>query len=146
MTQDEIEIQEAIDAGDEALGYLEQALEYIKSAQKWGIADIFGGGIIITSIKRSKMKQAQEIIVHAEESLANFSRELNDIHMYDTFRVANDSFVEFADYFFDNPFMDMMVQSRLNATRKQIEDAIGHVRMIQDELVILLDKAEANRS
>ena len=44
--QNRIEIQEAIEAADDAILHLESAREYLGSAGRWGLLDLFGGGYI----------------------------------------------------------------------------------------------------
>lgn len=49
------EREEAIRAGKRAKKSLEQALDALDSASGWGILDIFGGGLISTLAKHSKI-------------------------------------------------------------------------------------------
>ena len=49
------EIQEAIDAADNALDHLERAKRMLSSASGWGLFDTLGGGFISGLIKHSKI-------------------------------------------------------------------------------------------
>ena len=42
------EIREAMQAGQEALNYLNQAKDCLNSAGNWGIVDMLGGGMLTT--------------------------------------------------------------------------------------------------
>ena len=52
------EIDEAVNAANDALYNLGNAESVLKSAKGWGIADILGGRMIVTAIKRGKMNDA----------------------------------------------------------------------------------------
>ena len=53
------EIDEAVNAANDALYYLGNAEEILKSARNWGIADLLGGQMIISAIKNGKTHQAE---------------------------------------------------------------------------------------
>ena len=136
---EEIEIQEAIDAADVALEYLGSARDYLSKASRWGIVDIIGGGPLITMIKRNNMKEARYQMEQARDALRNFSRELNDLRLFDEIDLDTDQFLGFADYFFDNPIMDFLVQNKITEASRQVEEAIDRVAQIQEELIQVLD-------
>ena len=64
------EIKEALYAGQETLRYLRQAKDCLDSAGNWGIVDMLGGGMFITLIKRSRMKDADALVQQAHEALS----------------------------------------------------------------------------
>lgn len=129
------ELNEAIEAADEALYYLDKARQDLLSARNWGIFDIFGGGMIATFIKRNKMSKAKSYVIDARESLMKLKNELDDIDDVIEFDLDMDDFLSFADYFFDNSFFsDLMVQGRINNARSKILEAIDNVKLIKEEL------------
>jgi len=135
MSQDyEKEKREAIEAGTKALSSLKAAKRSLSDARGWGIFDILGGGILSTLIKHSKMNEANRYISQAKSDLHKFSRELNDIsYIYeDNFNMSE--FASFADYFFDNFFMDMYVQSKITTLQSKVDEAIYRVETILDEI------------
>ena len=136
---EEIEIQEAIDAADVALEYLGSARDYLSKASRWGIVDIIGGGPLITMIKRNNMKEARYQMEQARDALRNFSRELNDLRLFDEIDLDTEQFLGFADYFFDNPIMDFLVQNKITEATRQVDEAIDRVSQIQEELIQVLD-------
>lgn len=116
------ELQEAIDAGERLRSKVEQALSELKSARGWGLWDMFGGGMFSTFAKRSKMKEAERTIQDINHYAKRFESELRDIHMSLDLDLTRDSFLGFADYFFDNFFVDFMVQSKINEGLRQLEN------------------------
>ena len=127
------EIDEAIIAGERALSSLAAAEKSLSSAKNWGIVDLIGGGALTTFIKRSRMHEAASYLEEARENLRAFRTELSDVDMPDGFSLEGD-FLSFADYFFDGFVADFLVQSRIQETRRKIEQASGSIRRILNQL------------
>ncbi|MCM1188448.1 MAG: hypothetical protein NC541_04015 [bacterium] len=128
------EITEAMQAGQEALRYLNQAKDCLNSAGNWGLLDMFGGGLISTFVKHSKMNDAEELVQQARSALKRFQRELTDVDNVSEFHIETGDFLTFADYFFDGLIADWLVQSRINDAKKQVDNAIRRVTYIMDQL------------
>lgn len=135
MAQDfQIEVQEAIAAGETALRSLKDVQKELDSAKNWGIVDLFGGGLITDLIKHSKMNNASEYMETAKADLHRFQRELRDVTVVTEIHVDVSEFLTFADYFFDGLIADYMVQSKINDARNQVETAISQVEAILKDL------------
>ena len=130
----EKEKREAIEAGRKALNSLSAAKENLNSAKNWGLVDMFGGGFFSTMLKHSKMDQAKQNMEQAKYDLRSFSKELNDVSMVINLDIETGDFLSFADWFFDNFFVDWMVQDRINKARDQVRDAIWKVENVMREL------------
>ena len=128
MTQ---EVREARAAGIRALNSLRRAQSDLNSARNWGIFDLLGGGMISSLVKHSKLSDAQRHIDQARYDLDDFRRELMDVNVPN---VQIDGFLSFADFFFDGLFADFMVQSRINESREQIEEACRRVEDVLRQL------------
>ena len=128
------EINEALLAVREALRYLNEAADCLNSAGNWGIVDLLGGGLLTTFIKRSKMKDADELVQQARSALKRFQKELTDVENIPEFRIETGDFLTFADYFFDGIVADWLVQSKINDSRRQVENAIIKVNYIMEQL------------
>nr|MCR5604893.1 hypothetical protein [Lachnospiraceae bacterium] len=63
------EVNEAIDAADDAIYHLKSARRCLDSAGTWGILDIFGGNMITGLLKHSKMASAEREIDDARYAL-----------------------------------------------------------------------------
>lgn len=135
MTYDiEKEKREAIDAGNRALKSLKNAQENLRSAKNFGIWDMFGGGFFPTMIKHSKMDKAKQNMEQARYDLKKFSKELDDVNINFNLDIQTNSFLTFADYFFDGFAVDWLVQDRINQAAAQVADAIHRVEYILKEL------------
>lgn len=125
-----MEVNEAIQAGTQALGSLRQAQNSLNSAGNWGILDMLGGGLISTFVKHSKMNDAERLIEQARSDLRRFQKELRDVDTISDFHIETGDFLAFADYFFDGLIADWMMQSRINDTKRQVNDAIEKVEEV----------------
>ncbi len=130
----EKEKREAIESGNRALRSLEEARNQLDKANGWGIADMLGGGFFTTFAKRSKMERAKGLMDCARYDLQAFSRELRDIRMTCHLDIKTDGFLSFADYFFDNLFVDWMVQDRIQEAARQVDTAICRVQEVLNQL------------
>ena len=125
------EIREALEAGAMALNSLRKAQNHLDGARNWGLLDMFGGGMLTTFIKHTKLDEAKNCIRQAERDLKAFSRELRDV---DLPAIDMNGFMGFADYFFDGFLADFMVQSRINEARERLAEAIQRVEALLREL------------
>ncbi len=135
---DQREVQEAVQAGEAALASIQRAREKLESAKNWGIFDIFGGGMISSMVKHSRMDDASGYMEEAKRKLTAFERELKDISISAELSVEMGNFLRFMDTFMDNIFVDFVVQSRINEAIAGLDDVSGRVRGILAELYPLL--------
>lgn len=122
----DIERREAIDAGERALQSLHQAQDALKSARGWGVFDIVGGGFLSTLIKHGHMDDARSAMERAQQDLRVFSRELDDVNI----QLDVSQLMTLGDFFFDNFFMDMIVQGRIAEAQAQVEDVTAKVEAL----------------
>ena len=80
------------------------------------------------------MDRAKQNMEQAKYDLRSFSKELNDVSMVINLNIETGDFLSFADWFFDNFFVDWMVQDRINKARDQVRDAIWKVENVMREL------------
>lgn len=129
------EINEAIDAADRALFYLNNANNYLSSAGNWGILDILGGGFISTLAKHSKIDDAKSEIENAKYAIQVLKKELQDVNTIVDINIDTGDFLTFADFFFDGFIADWLVQSKIRDAQRQIEQAIIQIQNIKNQLV-----------
>lgn len=128
------EVQEAIQAGENALQSLYAAKDQLNSAKNWGLFDMFGGGFFTSMIKHSKLDGAAASLEEARYNLQIFQRELSDVHIPQDLHINVNGFLSFADFFLDGLIADYLVQSRINDAREQVDDAIGRVETLLNDL------------
>lgn len=135
MKSQDMERREAIQAADIALDHLYSAQDLLSSAGNWGMYDMLGGGFFASAIKRDKMRNAERELESAREALRAFVREVHDVEGMAGVHIETDDFLSFADMFFDNFFVDLYVQRRIDDARRQLSQAISQVEIMRDRLV-----------
>ncbi len=136
---EKLEIQEAIDAGGKALESLRHAQEKLRNAKNWGLVDLFGGGLFTDFMKHSKIKDVKAYLEDAKKELKIFRRELKDVRICLNLDLEISDLLKITDFFFDNPVSDYLVQSKINETREQVDEAILQVESILSNLAYARD-------
>ncbi|RCW69695.1 hypothetical protein [Saliterribacillus persicus] len=134
------EIEEALTAGSKVSAALSRAENALDKAKNWGTVDMFGGGLLTTSIKHSHMDDAKADVQEAQHLLRKFSFELDDIgHAFDT-DISISGGLTFADYFFDGLISDWFVQDKIHQSLEEVTSMNEKVRSTCDELAHLFDE------
>lgn len=128
------EIAEARSAAEKALLHLRSAEEKLKKASGWGIADILGGGLIVTALKRSRMHEAQHELELASEAVKIFNRELSDVEGMENIQIETSGFLSVADYLFDNVIVDLLAQNEISDVLSRVKDAEAGLEDLIDRL------------
>ena len=134
MNNEKKQLREAIRAGERALFSLNAAQGQLDSAKNWGIIDLLGGGLLTNLVKHSKLENAEQELRAARRDLHVFRDELGDVADCADIHLNIGDFLTFADFFFDGLIADYMVQSRIQQTREQVNQAITQVEGIVSEL------------
>ena len=134
MYNRDIEIREAIEAGERALHSLRDARSSLGSARNWGLFDLLGGDLISGLVKHKKIGDARASLNQAKYDLERFSRELNDVRDLQGLNIEIGDFLTFADFFFDGFLADIMVQSKIRQAQENIDDAIFRVENLLSRL------------
>ena len=138
MYNRDVEIREAINAGERALRSLEEARRSLGSARNWGLLDLFGGRTISGLMKHVKVSDARGDIERAKRDLDLFSRELSDVRDLQGLNIEIGGFLTFADFFFDGLLADILVQSKIRKAQEQIDEAICRVQDLLSRLKLYL--------
>ena len=130
MYNRELEIREAIEAGERALDSLKDARSSLDSTRGWGLFDLFGGGAISGFIKHSRIRDAKDSLYRAKVDLERFRDELDDVRDLQNMNIEIGDFLTFADFFFDGFLADIMVQSKIREAQDNLDDAIERVSVL----------------
>ena len=129
-----IEIREAIEAGERALVSLRDARASLGSARNWGLFDLLGGRSISGLVKHVKIDSARQSLNRAKADLNRFSKELSDVRDLQGLNIEIGDFLTFADFFFDGFLADIVVQSKIRQAQERIDDAIYRVEEVLRQL------------
>ena len=114
----------AEEAGVQALEGLYTVREKLNSAKKWGILDSFGGSMISTYMKHSRINEVEGMIEQARIRLTDFQKALRKVEVSPKLQTEISGFLTFADFAFDNPITDYLVQTKLQSLGEEVEDTI----------------------
>ncbi|MDG4825607.1 hypothetical protein O7635_27485 [Asanoa sp. WMMD1127] len=118
------EIAEAIQAARTAAADLARVQERLRSASGWSTYDtFFGGGVIGSAIKHSRLDETAEAAARADRSLAVLRTELADVDgaAVAAPQLAIDGLTRFVDVWFDNIFTDLAVRDRIRQAEANVE-------------------------
>ena len=140
MTDEKLltEINEAIEAGQDAQMRLRRIQETLRSAKGWGIYDLLGGGLISGMMKRIRMEKAQQQIDELRGSLERFNSELKDVQVQCSASAELSEWLNITDLVFDDPLSDWLSLSK-------IKDAKAEIDRTEKEVAALLAKLEGSR-
>ena len=130
MYNRQLEIREAIEAGERALRSLKEARSNLGSARGWGVVDMLGGRGLSGLIKHVKIGDARSSLNRAKADLDRFSRELSDVRDIQGLDIEIGDFLTFADFFFDGFLADIMVQSKIRQAQDKVDDAIDRTEAL----------------
>lgn len=144
------EISEAVTAGEAALAAADDILKSLSTAEDWGTLDMFGGGFLSTMFKHDAIDEAQGKVESLQLALRRFKTELVDVSIQAELNLTLDGFTQFADYFFDNIFMDWAVQDEIHKSQARVKQVKAEIRAVQEQLTQLdgrhqADLAQADR-
>jgi hypothetical protein len=137
------EITEAIAAGNSVIGDLDQAINSLGSAEGWGIWDMLGGGFITDMIKHSHIDDARNNVTIAQKKISRFKRELADVQKSADVKINIGELASFADFFFDGLIFDWIVQSKIEDSLKQSNNAKSIITQAIKELEKLKESAQS---
>lgn len=129
------ELVEAIQAGESSLHTANRILIKLDNAKGWSQFDLIGGGGIADLAKYGHLDEAQRLMNELQAQLARFKTELLDVKINLDMKVEIDSFLKFADFWFDGIFSDFTVYERIKkaivqitTTRDLISNLLEHLK------------------
>lgn len=124
------EVAEAIAAGRRALASLEEAAEALESAGRWGVFDIFAGGMLTSLVKHSRIGDAKDALARARADLMDFTRELSDVRAINEVRIDVGGLNTAIDILLDNPLVDIYVQRQIDDAQDTVNAAIKATKVV----------------
>ena len=134
MYNREKEVREAINAGQRALDSLYLEERKMSNASDWGFLNLLGGKWFSGLMKHSNLSDAAVLLRKAKREVEQFRSELGDIRDIPDLSYEIGDFLTFADFFWDGPIADILVQSRIRDCRRKIDDATLKIERIIREL------------
>lgn len=149
----ELEMEEAILAGNAVKQSLKQASASLESAEGWGTLDMFGGGVISTAVKHNHIDEASKHMHDAQHLAKKLKRELEDIGTEFTESMELSNLTRFADFFFDGLITDWVIQTQINdslaqvnAYKYQVTSLVKQIEKEKNQIVKQLQDLEFQRN
>ena len=132
------ETDEALRAANRVISTADQAMEHLKSAEKWATYDIWlKGGILSHMAKYEHIDNAEEAFNRLSSQMDDLQRELKDINISGAPGFTGiDSTTRAVDFWFDNIFTDLNVRNRIRDDSEQLRDLCNKV----DEVISKLEE------
>lgn len=138
LESQELELQEAITSGTEALRTVSDVLSSLNSAKDWSHFDVLGGNLFVDAAKHEKLDEAQQHIEQLQICLQRFNKELSDIAVRPELQLSINRMLKFADFFFDGLLTDLTVLENITHAYEQAdqtrEQILGILRHLQTSL------------
>jgi hypothetical protein len=129
------EAHRAAGSATQALGHLTSRLG---SAENWSTYDtFFGGGMIASAIKHSRLDEAADAAAAADRSLALLRTELADVDgaTVTAPRLEITELTRFVDIFLDNIFTDFSVLNRIEQAQQRVAECARLVSTVESAVV-----------
>jgi hypothetical protein len=149
------EIGEAVGAAGMAREALARVQDRLGSAENWSTYDtFFGGGMISSAVKQSRLDEAAAAAAHADRCLAALRTELADVGgvALTAPQLAMDGTTRFLDVWFDNIFTDLAVrdqikqaQHNLARSAQLVDQVYGRLQQRATEARGRIDQLEVDR-
>ena len=107
-----------------------EVLETLDNAEGWSTWDVMGGGLMADLAKYEELDDAQEQIEQLQVELRRFKTELSDVEIAADLQVTVNSFLKFADFFFDGLFADWAVLDHINQAQSRVENTKGQIKRV----------------
>jgi hypothetical protein len=138
------DLTETVNLADVAATALDQAGEALDATAGWSIADILGGGALISLIKDRELDDAAELAAQADHHLSVLRRRLTSMPPAAfAERLRVDAVARFADISLDNVLVDLAVHGQITDALDRIDSALCHLWDLRAGLIDRLTAARA---
>ena len=122
-------IKETLEIGQLALETLKQAQIKLDSVKSWITIDGFGGSLLISIVKHSKIEETLQVL-EAKKNVRRFQLQLKTIELPMSVKKEVGIFVSFATFFLDGTVENYLIKERVNDVTEQLDDAVEMIEVI----------------
>lgn len=138
LENQEVELEEAIEAGTTALRTLSDVVSNINSAKDWSHLDILGGKFLLDFAKHEKLEETQTNIEQLQVQLQQFNKELSDVSIRGNLQVSIERMLKFSDLFLESLAADLTIHEKIQQSCKEADQTrdqiLGVLRQLQTAL------------
>ncbi|MEV8504598.1 hypothetical protein AB0368_07170 [Actinoplanes sp. NPDC051475] len=138
------DLTDAASLADTTAQALAQTGRALDCTAGWSVADILGGGSIISMIKNNELDEALDLASEANQHVSALRQRLTRMPLSSTAdRLYADVITRFADISLDNILIDLSVHHQITAARDHIDSLLVHVCDIHAKLTDQVTAAQA---
>lgn len=136
----EQELRAAKNHAEFVLDLVQKAQSKLSTASSLGIYDMLTGGIISSMLKRSRMREVNDLLDAIDYELDSLSKVLAEVEIeyIEGFKV--DMTAEFLDVWFDNIFTDISVQNDIKEVQRQLDQLAEQMDELAHYLITELNR------
>ena len=123
-------IKETLETGQVALETLKQAKIKLDSVKSWITIDGFGGSLLISIVKHSKIEETLQVLEEAKKNVRRLQLQLKTIELPMGVNKDVGIFVSFATFFLDGTVENYLIKERVNDVTEQLDDAVEMIEAI----------------
>ena len=123
-------IKETLETGQITLDSLKQAQIKLESVKSWVTIDGFGGSLLISIVKHTKIDETLHFLEKAKKDVRRLQLQLKTIEFPINVKKDVGIFVSFATFFLDDTVETYLIKERVNDVTEQIDDAVRMVECI----------------
>ena len=123
-------IKETLEIGQVALEILKQAQIKLDSVKSWITIDGFGGSLLISIVKHSKIEETLQVLEEAKKNVRRFQLQLKTIELPMGVKKDVGIFVSFATFFLDGTVENYLIKERVGDVTEQLDDAVEMIEAI----------------
>ena len=123
-------IKETLETGQVALETLKQAQIKLDSVKSWITIDGFGGSLLISIVKHSKIEETLQVLEETKKNVRRFQLQLKTIELPMGVKKDVGIFVSFATFFLDGTVENYLIKERVGDVTEQLDDAVRMVECI----------------
>lgn len=116
------ELEEAVTAGHSAATSASETITWLQKAEDMFGWDVFLDSILVDLQKHDYLDKARKSGEIMQQKLRAFKSELADVNFDENMDVQLDSFLSFADFFFDGLFTSLAVRDRIRNSKFRIDE------------------------
>lgn len=128
------EIRQAIRSVDNALGYLLQLQQLVKTSRKSNLIDYFAKGTFSALVKYSSMTETERYMVLTQDALAELECDLGAVLHAENLSLPTTRLMSLWDVVSDCGFFDYMTAKRLDEVKRRVDVVIQNLKELRAEL------------
>lgn len=136
------EFREAISAANSAKAWAKRVTDSLKNAENYSTWDMLGGGLLVDMAKHSELDDAQAGAEQLQASLRKLRTELVDVHIEGSQDVGIGNLDRFADWFFDNFFLDWGIRDKIWSSQERVRKVQYQIDEVLHRLDTMLAQEE----